>query len=96
MSYDSLDLILVQTLEKTLMDGEGGAFAGPAEHERVGSWVGGDCEPGHWNAGLRGELADFRLEPSVFARSKIVKMTCESNNNWTDQVLEQYYEESAY
>src|SRR3989442_10608269 len=96
MSYDSFDLILVQTLKKTLMDGQGGAFAGPAKHERVRCWVRRHCKPGHWNICLRGKLADFGLKPAVFARSKIAETACESDNHWTYQRLEYDDEKCPY
>src|SRR5713101_4988659 len=96
MSYYSFDLILIQTLEKALVDRECSALAGPTEYKRVRSRVRRDREPGHGNAGLRGELAYFRFKPTIFAGSQVVQMTRGSDNHWTYQVLEQYYEERAH
>src|SRR6267143_4121078 len=96
MSYDSFDLILIQTLEKALMDCECSSLAGPTEYERVRSRVRRDREPGYGNTGLRGELAYFRFKPTIFAGSQVVQMTRGSDNHWTYQILKQYYEESSY
>src|SRR6266699_6638861 len=94
--YDSLDLIFVQPLEQSLMNRESGTLLGPAEHKRIRSRVRGDCQSRHGNTRCRGHLGNLGLQPAVLSWREVMESTRSPNDDRTDQILQQNYEERSH